>query len=138
MFIKDYMTKHPVLISANASIVEAQGIPECFCGFEASRLFLCRHPEVVASAWDFAEIGRDHDRYLKHLVVSPAAATRAGDLAAVSRLARVEREAYAEAFGGDPLLPRALWPTGYKGEAVVTRHQQFLAALQARVRSLVR
>ncbi len=117
-------------------MVEAHGIPECFCGFESGRLFLCNDREVVNSAWDFEEIGRRHQVYLKRLVADPAALDAARDLSGVARVARAEREAYAHAFSFDPLLPRSLWPSGYRGARVEEAHQKFRAALCRRLHEL--
>ena len=117
-------------------IVQAQGIPCCFCGFECSRLFLCDHGEIVATAWDFAEIGQRHRRYLQHDIASPAALKQSRDLSALARLARVERDAYHHAFALDPLLPRSLWPKPYAGPAVDDLHRAFLAGLRRRLAEL--
>jgi DNA-binding transcriptional regulator PaaX len=122
----------PILLQ----IVKARGIPECFCGFESGRLFLCNDTEVVASAWDFDEIRRRHDSYLKHLVATVDSLDRADDLRALGRLARIERDAYQFAFSIDPMLPRDLWPKPYKGVAVHERHQTFGSQLRRRLRAL--
>ncbi len=117
-------------------IVLQTGLPECFCGFEAGRLFLCDDRELVSAAWDFEEIGRRHQTYVKHLVATPTAAKSVSDLKALGRLLRIESDAYQYAFTLDPLLPRELCPRGYKGFAVEERHCQFRAAIGGRLRQL--
>jgi DNA-binding transcriptional regulator PaaX len=117
-------------------VIQTQGIPECFCGFEASRLFLCDDTEVASSAWDFKEIGRRHATYLQHLVANTASLKRARDLRELARVARIERDAYQYAFFLDPLLPRSLWPRSYTGLAVEERHQTFRASLRRRLYEL--
>jgi DNA-binding transcriptional regulator PaaX len=117
-------------------VIQARGIPECFCGFEASRLFLCDHAEVAATAWDFDEISRRHATYLRHLVANPSALLRARDLTELARFARIEHDAYRYAFSRDPLMPRVLWPKSYSGAAVEERHQNFCAVLQRRLHEL--
>ncbi len=119
-------------------IIEAQGIPECFCGFECSRLFLCNDSELVATAWDFEEINRRHQTYLQHTVARPDSLERARDLRTLAHIAWVERDAFAYAFSLDPLLPRALWPRSYRGEEVAARRQAFRACLARRLRELSR
>lgn len=119
-----------------SKIIQAHGIPECFCGFEASRLFLCDNAEVVSTAWNWKEIAHQHETYLKHDVIHPSSLRRAADLAAVARLARIARDAYQNAFCFDPLLPRALWPKSYQGPTVEERCQDFQARLRRRVREL--
>ena len=103
-------------------IVDAEGVPECFCGFTARELFLCTTEEVVASAWDWKRIGHRQEEYLHHPSLSgdPTAAIR--DLGRLAALARCERWLYQSAFSLDPLLPRSLWPKGYRGAEVQQRH----------------
>ena len=114
-------------------IIQARGIPECFCGFEASRLFLCSTEEVVTTAWDFQEIARRHQTYLQHLVANTGSLNRARDLQELAMVVRVEREAYQYAFFLDPLLPRSLWPKTYRGPIVAERHEVFCACLRRRL-----
>jgi phenylacetic acid degradation operon negative regulatory protein len=117
-------------------VIEAHGIPECFCGFEVSRLFLCDNAEAVATAWDCDEIAQAHETYLQHAVANVSSLDAAEDLGRLARIARVERDAYQYAFALDPLLPRLLWPKGYKGPRVEQRHQAFRARLAARALEL--
>jgi len=115
-------------------VIHAEGIPECFVGLEGQRVFLCSHAELVYAAWDFEEIGRRHERYLKHLAANVKSVRAAANLRKLAGLARVERQAYREAFARDPLLPRALWPPGYRGGEVEQKHRAFCAALRSRAR----
>jgi DNA-binding transcriptional regulator PaaX len=117
-------------------VIQGHGIPECFCGFRASSLFLCDNTEVVHTAWDFEEIRRAHNSYLKHWVTNVASLNQAQDLRALARVARIERDAYYDAFSLDPLLPRELWPKAYQGPLVEERQQTFLARLYSRMKEL--
>ncbi len=117
-------------------IIQEEGIPECFAGFESDRPFLCTSPEIVVSAWDFEEIGQRHKAYLGHGVATPASLKSARDLKGLAHVARVERQVYQYAFSIDPLLPKGLWPRGYAGIAVEERHHQFRAVLQRRIYEL--
>lgn len=117
-------------------IVEAEGIPECFCGFESRQLFLCDDAEVVEAAWDFQEIGRRHQSYLRHPAATAKALATARDLQTLAQRVRVERQAYQFAFSFDPFLPRELWPKSYAGPAVEARHQRFRAALREQLTRL--
>jgi len=117
-------------------VLDAHGIPECFCGFEAGRLFLCDHAEVVATAWNWKEISHQQDTYLQHDVLRHPVLARAGDLTALARLARIERTAYQYAFCFDPLLPRELWPARYQGPDVEETHRNFRSRLLRRLREL--
>jgi len=119
-------------------IIQAEGIPECFCGLEVSRLFLCTDLELVESAWDWGQITRQHQAYLRHPQTTVAALKHARDLAGLARIARVEGNAYREAFVFDPLLPRRLWLDHYAGMAVVERHKEFRRALANRMKALSR
>ncbi len=116
-----------------ASIIEAEGVPECFCGFEVRRLFLCSDREVVESSWDFEEIGRHHRSYLQQLVATTGSLDRVGTHAELAAAARTECQAYRLAFFFDPLLPRALWPRRYAGPAVHEGHERFRHRLRERL-----
>ncbi len=113
-------------------IIRAEGVPECFCGFETRRVFLCTDAEVVESAWDFEEITRRQQSYLKHSVANIASLNAARDFAKLVTVARVERQAYQYAFSVDPLLPRELWPKPYRGASAQAKHEEFRAALRRR------
>ncbi len=115
-------------------IVQAQGIPECFCGFEAGHVFLCDNAEIIVAAWDFEEIARRHSTYLNNGVATTGNLARARDLRELARLTRIERDAFHYAFSRDPLLPRELWPKGYKGPALHERRLAFHAQLRRRLR----
>jgi DNA-binding transcriptional regulator PaaX len=117
-------------------LVQAENIPECFCGFEAPRVFLTSHRAIVRAAWDFNAINRCHRTYLAHSVSTQTAVKRAVDLSMLARLTQTERHAYRAAFVLDPLLPRGLWPKGYQGKQVEQRHQQFRAAIRQRIHKL--
>jgi phenylacetic acid degradation operon negative regulatory protein len=117
-------------------IIHAQGIPECFCGFEARRLFLCTDAEVVAAAWDFEEITRRHKAYLDHPVLTHRAVKNSRDLTRLAALARAERTAYEYAFVFDPLLPRLLLPKAYRGMDVQQRHEEFRQLMRQRLTAL--
>ncbi len=117
-------------------ILETEGIPECFCGFEVRRLFLCTDAEVVQAAWDFEEIFRRHRAYLQQPRLRASEARATHDLAGLARLARLERQTYAYAFSLDPLLPQELWPKGYHGPEIVARHRAFRLALRDRLAAL--
>jgi DNA-binding transcriptional regulator PaaX len=112
-------------------IITVEGVPECFCGLDADRLFLCTHAEVVATAWDWEEIAHRHRSYLNNTKATPAQA-KAAALPALAHLLRLESAAYQYAFSLDPLLPRTLWPAEYDGPAVERRHAEFVAATRQR------
>ena len=120
--------------SALREMVEARGVPECFCGFEVSRLFLCDAAEIVVSAWDWRKIQHDHAAYLQQGRGDVRMLRAAGRLEELSRIARVEQESYRAAFQSDPLLPRPLWPEAYQGPIVQERHREFHACLRERIR----
>jgi phenylacetic acid degradation operon negative regulatory protein len=111
-------------------IVRVEGIPECFCGFEARRLFLCSHQEIVATAWDWEEIGRRQDGYLKSVSATGRVLDKIRDLPRLAAEARSERQAFEYAMEFDPLLPRELWPKGYVGSKVWEEHTRFRQRLR--------
>jgi DNA-binding transcriptional regulator PaaX len=118
-------------------MVEAKGIPECFCGFEVSRLFLCETAEIVASAWEWERIRGEHDDYIRNAASRLRNLRATNRLESLSRIARVERAAYADVFRHDPLLPRDLWPDSYRGPAVRDLHLKIEECLRDRFRGIV-
>jgi phenylacetic acid degradation operon negative regulatory protein len=113
-------------------IIKIEGLPECFCGFQANVLFLCTTAEVVATAWDWEEIGKQHQSYLQRSTGTEEEVAKASALATVTAVAQRERHAYQYAFLFDPLLSRTLLPKTYRGFAVEERHQAFRRALARR------
>jgi DNA-binding transcriptional regulator PaaX len=118
--------------------MKVEGLPECFCGFHATDLFLCTNAEVVLTAWNWKEIRLRHQRYLQHLVANEQSLQSARDLPALAAAARIERRAYEDAFLFDPLLPQSLWPSDYNGDAVQTRHEAFCRLLRQRFHRLTK
>jgi phenylacetic acid degradation operon negative regulatory protein len=116
--------------------IQAHGIPECFCGFRSNSLFLCNDSEVVAAAWDWEEIGRRHETYLRHQVADTESLERARDLRELARIARVELDAFAFAFSLDPLLPRVLLPRAYLGQPTAARRHAFRHCLRRRLSAM--
>ena len=117
-------------------ITDAKGIPECFCGIESHRLFLCTDREVVAASWDFEEIEKHHSAYLKQAALFTAGMRSAKKLGQLAAFARGERQSYLHAFSRDPLLPQALWPKAYHGFRVEESHLQFRRLLRQRFSEL--
>lgn len=118
-------------------IIQAEGIPECFCGFAAQELLLCTHAEIVTAAWDFKEIGRRQRAYESHPSVSKSDLNKISTISSLAAVARAERRAYEHAFSIDPLLPCVLWPQGYRGQLVCHRHEQFRHCLAHRLAQLI-
>ena len=117
-------------------ILQATGIPECFCGFDCDRLFLCSDAELVAAAWDFRTIHENQRAYVESASQFIASLKAARDLQQVACVVASEREAYQNAFALDPLLPRRLWPDPYEGPKVEQHHGKFQARLRCRVQAL--
>lgn len=111
-------------------MVEAEGIPESFCGFEVGRLFLCNTKNVVASAWNWKQIANDHSAYLKGAEGRLRALPNTHRVQGLTTIARVENESYRRALHFDPLLPLTLWPDGYQGPDVLAHHREILDRLR--------
>jgi phenylacetic acid degradation operon negative regulatory protein len=85
--------------------------------------------DLVEGAWDFEEINKRYQGFEEVLLEVPKLKLRNESAAVELRdWWRREREAWIDAVSIDPLLPRALWPEGYRGEI----------AWQARVKCLGR
>ena len=75
-----------------------------------------RDAEIVAGAWDFEEIHRNYEEYLKLLAERPTAPLADRTVAvSLRRWAEQEREAWREIAEVDPFLPKPLLPRGYLG-----------------------
>ena len=81
---------HPVT-ELLENVIQSHGIPECFCGFEAGKLFLCTDAEIVATAWDQTAVAHAHETYLKHLVATAESLRRAPNLHELAIVARIDR-----------------------------------------------
>jgi len=117
-------------------ILQATGIPECFCGFVGERLFLCSDTELVRTAWDFEQIGASHREYLQDSPRLLEILHTAPDLQGIAAAAGQERLSYEKAFSIDPCLPRRLWPKSYRGHTVDQRHTKFRSQLRNRIRAV--
>ncbi len=115
-------------------ITNARGIPECFCGFESRRLFLCTDQEVVRSAWKFDRITEAHKIYLRQKRSFAKEIPKASNTTNLVRLAWEERRAYQEGFLEDPILPTTLCPEGYLGYEVEEAHREIAQRVRERFR----
>jgi phenylacetic acid degradation operon negative regulatory protein len=119
-------------------VIEAEGVPECFCGCSTQELFLCSHADIVTKAWDFREIERRHRAYERHPSLSGVVLKKTTTGSSLVALARSEYHAYQHAFSIDPLLPRVLWPRSYRGLVVLRLHEQFRRDLARRLAQITR
>jgi phenylacetic acid degradation operon negative regulatory protein len=119
-----------------SKVIQAEGIPECFCGFTSRNLFFCTDTEVVASAWNWEEIDRRQQGYLDHPSLATKPLSSARELSQLAALARSERQAYQWAFSLDPWLPQSLWPKHYEGLRVEQEHRRFRQRLAQRLAAL--
>jgi DNA-binding transcriptional regulator PaaX len=83
--------------------------------------------EIVGGAWDFESINSRYERHLKVLDDRPTRAVRKEGIAqALLNWAEAEREAWLEAVGNDPLLPKSLLPPDYLGRRAWQRRIKVL------------
>jgi DNA-binding transcriptional regulator PaaX len=113
-------------------IIRVEGVPECFFGFTTRQVWLCNDAEIVASSWDWDEISRRQQAYLRQSGGGLKLLAMADSAEKLAQAARAEWRAYRSAFAPDPLLPRRLLPTGYAGPKVLAQHKEFGEALAAR------
>lgn len=92
--------------------------------------------QIVAGAWDFAEINA---RYAEHQEIlrqrPPAALDSDGAAKDFQRWLGEERQAWAEAIGNDPLLPTSLLPDGYSGRKAWKARQAAMQKAGKQIRS---
>jgi phenylacetic acid degradation operon negative regulatory protein len=91
--------------------------------------------EIVAGAWDFAQINRCYSRHLTILDLCPTGDLKdAGAAKALRRWATDEREAWLAAVQSDPLLPERLLPAEYLGRRAWQRRKAVLERTSERLR----
>jgi phenylacetic acid degradation operon negative regulatory protein len=83
--------------------------------------------ELVAGAWDFAQLAKDHAAYHQVLRLRPGTRSRAGDIDAWLAWAESERRAWKKIVERDPFLPEVLWPKGYAGRTAWHARREALA-----------
>jgi len=105
---------------------------ESFILMEATCCTGYTNAAVVNGAWDFAEINKRYDAAIAAVSLS------AGELGRLKespdRLGnwlRTERLGWEHALMMDPLLPRELWPKGYRGEQAWQARRRCFSALAA-------
>jgi len=118
-------------------IIQASGIPECFAGFECTRLFLCSNAEIVKTAWDFDSICHAQQGYLKKIDSLRERIRHAESLRALGIASKEERMGYSAAFTDDPILPRELWPEDYQGDKVCDTHKKARVELSTTLKQLM-
>ena len=86
--------------------------------------------DMVRFAWDWHRIDELHRWYLAGVeqALRKAAASR-GDRSSRAAMVREEMSAYLSAMEPDPLLPRPLWPVGYRGPEVFEAHHHCVSRL---------
>ncbi len=119
-------------------LIARKGLPECFCAFESETLLMTRNKDIVKGAWDFDKIDEAHEKYQDVMRDEFEQLNRTRDLPGLFRSIRVEREEFGRAFRHDPCLPRALWPSGYRGGTVVRIHRSFRKGLLNQARQLMK
>jgi phenylacetic acid degradation operon negative regulatory protein len=95
--------------------------------------------QIVAGAWDFEQINKSYEEYI--LVLERFPRSRVSDESAATKLHRWfcdERLAWNEVMQQDPLLPKCLHPTGYRGIEIWQKRIEIMAEAGRKMRSFVR
>jgi DNA-binding transcriptional regulator PaaX len=82
--------------------------------------------QLVDAAWDFSQINRAYDQYLEFARREPPTDER------IAAWGRQENAAWHDAIARDPLLPRVLHPSGYRGPDALDRRTALFSRLAAR------
>ncbi|MBN1268962.1 MAG: hypothetical protein JXB04_05200 [Kiritimatiellae bacterium] len=90
--------------------------------------------EVVEGAWDMDRLQQIQHWY-HQVFAENLERLRTADVPEeeLVELARDEMSAYLSAMQEDPLLPRVLWPPGYRGEAAYRLHKAFVREVARRL-----
>jgi DNA-binding transcriptional regulator PaaX len=110
------------VVAVKGLLGEARVEPEAFLIVESRPVAGETDAEIVAAAWDFAEINHRYDlceRFVKQLPCK----------AALPGWARQEIALWQDATNLDPMLPMALLPTGYRGRDALKARKRAFAQL---------
>ena len=89
---------------------------------------------IAARAWDFESLAAGHEWFCRECGEAMKRIARGThDADELAALAREESEAFVRVMDRDPLLPRALWPDGYKGEDAWRAHREFHLHIKKRL-----
>jgi phenylacetic acid degradation operon negative regulatory protein len=104
---------------------------ESFTVMEAQCVAGHSNADLVSGAWDFPRINRCYESYMDWLESSvlPNAARKKRE--ALGAWLHQERLRWSRPFHLDPLLPRALWPSGYLGERACQARRRRLQEIGA-------
>jgi len=103
---------------------------ECLTLFEGRPCGGESDGDVVAGAWDFAEINRCYEAWSRVMDCPPKIAAGRGDTGkAIRAWAANERLAWRAIVSRDPFLPAVLCPENYPGQSAWRRRQQLLTDL---------
>lgn len=106
--------------------------------FESRTVLGLRSEQIVREAWDWNKINRQHADYIKvcrHIMESVKKKLTIDE---AGQLLRSELNVYHGVMADDPLLPRALWPDGYRGEEVYSYHRHFQESIDKLLHKLIR
>ena len=117
-----------------ADLSAAAGLGSYALLFEARTVLGMDARELVSRAWDTDRLQRAQEWFIE---TAEAARTRIQDKKlgrpALMTIAREELRAYLTVMASDPLLPSALWPTGYRGPDTVAVHRLLQREIGARL-----
>ena len=99
--------------------------------FDARTVLGRKAQDIVGDAWNFREIQRHQSWFVEKCssqvrrIQSQALSQRE-----IEQLAREEVFSYLSVMEKDPLLPRTLWPKGYRGESAYEHHLAFVTTVK--------
>jgi phenylacetic acid degradation operon negative regulatory protein len=114
-------------------LVHAAGVDAVSYLLESATV-LGRNPQdIVCSAWDFERLGEIQSWYCDVYAENLGRLLEGKHAPSVLvTFAREEMSAYLSAMAEDPLLPRELWPDGYRGQEVCTLHRRLVKEIGKR------
>jgi len=118
-----------------ADLMEAAAVEDYAMLVEARTVLGNRGSRVARIAWNLDRIDAGHAWYLQAVdaALDRVAATPPTRQQAWT-IVREDLNAYRAVMADDPLLPRALWPDGYRGPAVVAAHRRLVEEVWSAVR----
>jgi phenylacetic acid degradation operon negative regulatory protein len=115
-------------------LLEAAAVDDYAVLFESRSVLAHDDRQVVRQAWDMERLAARQKAYIQ--TGTERLARLSSNKLATAELIQMAREdllAYHDAMDADPLLPRPLWPDGYRGEQVQRLHQRWTQAVAWRL-----
>jgi len=124
-----WITPHDIR-SQYHDLAQAADIERYAILFESKTVLKKKPAEIIESAWDFDSLIRSQIHFIR-ACENNAGIVSEGNMPSeeIIEMAQAQLLAYLGIMESDPLLPRSLWPDGYRGPELIKAHKHLLSAM---------